>query len=145
MHKPSKELWQILENNGFKNVSYHFAKHHHNFYKGTKDLYNPKVHRLAFSSGKGISKFVLFFEYMDIEIVFGGRNKLLENANLLDSELRSIIAFFKMPYYRKYSIADATDCSVELSSKILEETKEKYGYEFPFDKKFEDAFSEIKI
>lgn len=141
MYKPSKELCEILLCNGFKNISYHYTQTHYIFYIGPLKLYNPKLHRLAFALGKGRSKFVIFFEFNDIEIVFGGRNTVIRQADLNEDQLRSIIAFFKMPYNRRYSILDATNCQIELGW----ETYEKYkNYGFPFDKKFETEFNKCK-
>lgn len=142
MHKPSKELCKILLCNGFKNISYQYTNTHFNFYTGPQDLYDPKLHRLAFAQGKSKSKFVIFFEFNDIEIVFGGRNTEIRQANLTENQLRSIIAFFKMPYNRRYAIADATNCKIELGWDTFEKYR-KYG--FPFDKKYESAFYECKI
>ena len=146
MFKPSTELWQILINNGFKNVSYHYTKSYHNFYSGPRESYNPRYHRLAFSLGKGISKFIIFLEYNDIELVFGGRNRTIRNASINEKQLRSIIAFFKMPYNRKYALADVTDSKIDQCWNILDERKTRFGYyDFPLDKRFETAFLACKL
>jgi hypothetical protein len=145
MFKPSKELWQILIYNGFKNVSYQYIKEHNNFYDGPKELYDPRLHKVAFAMVKSKSKFVIYFEYNDIEIVFGGKSTIIREANLTENQLRSIIAFFKGPYYRRYSIIDITETRIENSWEIFEENKKHDSLEFPFDKKFEKIFNECKI
>lgn len=130
MYTASKALWDILCQNGFKNVSFQYKHLHPNFYDGNKP-YDPGIHQLAFATVKGKSRFTLLFEYDVISVSYAGTTISEETNTLTESQLRSIIAFFKMPYNRRYKLIEETNDRIDTGFEQLLKHKNESATSIP--------------
>lgn len=144
MYKASTELINILLNNGFKNKSYVYVRLNDDRFS-CKEPYNPFVYKRMFGIGKGKRRLNFFFDYINMAVIDGGGNITKEYYELNESQLRSIIAYFKLSYQRRLTLKIYTNYQIESAGHLMEEQR-KYGYAgIPFDIEFEKIYNSIKI
>lgn len=144
MHKASTELITILKNNGLRNKSYLYTKDYGERYS-CKEPYDPCAYKRAFGLGTGKRRLKIYFNYNYISVTERGRYLTDEYYELDESQLRSIIAYFKCSYQRQKTLKGTCNYKIEFAGQLMKKERERGWVEPPFDAEFEKFYNSVKI
>lgn len=145
MYRASPSLIEILKQNGFRDKSYlYMPQYGRKFLSSTTD-YDPGKHKKVFGLGYGKRRLEIYFDYINIAVTEQGNYLTDHYIHLSESQLRSIIAFFKCSYERQKTLKKYCENKIEYSGDLMVRQREAKTCVPPFDKDFENLYNSVLL
>jgi hypothetical protein len=145
MYKASQSLIDILKLNGFRDKSYLYTSEYGRRFLSSTTDYDPGKHKKVFGLGYGKRRLEIYFDYINIAVTEQGNFLTDHYIQLSESQLRSIITFFKCSYARQKTLKKYCEYKVECAGNLMLLQREAKTCEPPFDKDFENLFNSVLL
>lgn len=145
MYKASQKLIDILKQNGFRDKSYLYMPEYGKKFLSSTAEYDPGKHKKVFGLGYGKRRLEIYFDYINIAVTEQGNYLTDHYIQLSESQLRSIITFFKCSYERQKTLKRYCEHKIECAGDLMLCQRRAKTCEPPFDRDFEKLYNSVLL